>query len=135
MRSRSGNVTVTFREKTKHFFWKRIRKSSHPEIFEEATALSCPCSQRTWLSFSNSCFNFCIDRSYRYSAGMIRAFCCFLAHFRAPDSLALAGGISEALVNTAFGIYRIYLNHHCIQLFFVNNLIHTHLKLMKQVSV
>jgi biopolymer transport protein ExbB len=35
--------------------------------------------------------------------GMIRAFAA-LAHAGAPDSIALATGISEALVNTAFGI-------------------------------
>jgi len=35
--------------------------------------------------------------------GMIRAFAA-LANAGAPDSVALAGGISEALVNTAFGI-------------------------------
>ena len=35
--------------------------------------------------------------------GMIRAFAA-LANAGAPDSVALASGISEALVNTAFGI-------------------------------
>jgi len=35
--------------------------------------------------------------------GMIRAFAA-LANAGAPDSVALAGGISEALINTAFGI-------------------------------
>ena len=35
--------------------------------------------------------------------GMIRAFAA-LANAGAPDSVALASGISEALINTAFGI-------------------------------
>ena len=50
--------------------------------------------------------------------GMIRAFAA-LAQSGAPDALALATGISEALVNTAFGITGSTIAIIALQLFFI----------------
>ncbi len=71
--------------------------------FEEATALELADVIKEYGYFLNTRFNFSVDWSYWYSIGMIRAFAA-LAQSGAPDALALATGISEALVNTAFGI-------------------------------
>jgi biopolymer transport protein ExbB len=48
---------------------------------------------------------------------MIRAFGA-LAQAGAPDALALASGISEALINTAFGITGSLLGIYNVQLLF-----------------
>jgi biopolymer transport protein ExbB len=71
--------------------------------FEEATALELPMLSKNMVIFSTLASISVLIGLIGTVLGMIRAFGA-LAHSGAPDSLALAGGISEALVNTAFGI-------------------------------
>ena len=52
--------------------------------------------------------------------GMIRAFAA-LANAGAPDSIALSTGISEALINTAFGIATGALRRYLLQLLHQQN--------------
>ena len=71
--------------------------------FEEATALELPMLSKNMVIFSTLASISVLIGLIGTVLGMIRAFGA-LAHSGAPDSLALAGGISEALINTAFGI-------------------------------
>ncbi|MGD0582202.1 MAG: MotA/TolQ/ExbB proton channel family protein [Bacteroidales bacterium] len=71
--------------------------------FEEATALELPMLGRNMVIFSTLASISVLIGLIGTVLGMIRAFAA-LAQAGAPDSLALATGISEALVNTAFGI-------------------------------
>ena len=71
--------------------------------FEEATALELPMLGRNMVIFSTLASISVLIGLMGTVLGMIRAFAA-LAQAGAPDALALATGISEALVNTAFGI-------------------------------
>ncbi len=71
--------------------------------FEEATALELPMLSKNMVIFSTLASISVLIGLIGTVLGMIRAFAA-LAQSGAPDALALATGISEALVNTAFGI-------------------------------
>ena len=71
--------------------------------FEEATALELPMLSKNMVIFSTLASISVLIGLIGTVLGMIRAFAA-LAQAGAPDALALAEGISEALVNTAFGI-------------------------------
>ena len=71
--------------------------------FEEATALELPMLSKNMVIFSTLASISVLIGLIGTVLGMIRAFAA-LAQSGAPDALALAEGISEALVNTAFGI-------------------------------
>ena len=71
--------------------------------FEEATALELPMLSKNMVVFSTLASISVLIGLIGTVLGMIRAFAA-LAQSGAPDALALATGISEALVNTAFGI-------------------------------
>jgi len=70
---------------------------------EEATALELPMLSRNLVIFSTLASISVLIGLIGTVLGMIRAFDA-LAQAGAPDALALATGISEALINTAFGI-------------------------------
>jgi biopolymer transport protein ExbB len=71
--------------------------------FEEATALELPMLSKNMVIFSTLASISVLIGLIGTVLGMIRAFAA-LAQSGAPDALALATGISEALINTAFGI-------------------------------
>jgi biopolymer transport protein ExbB len=71
--------------------------------FEEATALELPILSRNLVILSTIASISVLIGLMGTVLGMIRAFKA-LAQAGAPDALALATGISEALINTAFGI-------------------------------
>ncbi len=71
--------------------------------FEEATALELPMLSRNLVILSTIASVSVLTGLLGTVFGMIRAFAA-LAQAGAPDALALATGISEALINTAFGI-------------------------------
>jgi len=71
--------------------------------FEEATALELPMLSKNMVIFSTLASICVLIGLIGTVLGMIRAFAA-LAQSGAPDALALSQGISEALVNTAFGI-------------------------------
>jgi biopolymer transport protein ExbB len=71
--------------------------------FEEATALELPMLSRNLVFLSTIASISVLIGLIGTVLGMIRAFAA-LAQAGAPDALALATGISEALINTAFGI-------------------------------
>lgn len=71
--------------------------------FEEASALELPMLSRNMVIFSTLASISVLIGLIGTVLGMIRAFAA-LAQSGAPDALALSQGISEALVNTAFGI-------------------------------
>lgn len=71
--------------------------------FEEATALELPMLGRNMVIFSTLASISVLIGLIGTVLGMIRAFAA-LAQSGAPDALQLATGISEALINTAFGI-------------------------------
>lgn len=70
---------------------------------EEATALELPMLSRNLVILSTIASISVLVGLIGTVIGMIRAFSA-LANAGAPDALALATGISEALINTAFGI-------------------------------
>lgn len=72
--------------------------------FEEATALELPMLSRNLVIISTIASISVLIGLLGTVLGMIRAFGA-LATAGAPDALALATGISEALINTAFGIF------------------------------
>ncbi len=71
--------------------------------FEEATALELPMLGRNMVIFSTLASISVLIGLIGTVLGMIKAFAA-LAQSGAPDALQLATGISEALINTAFGI-------------------------------
>ncbi len=71
--------------------------------FEEATALELPMLSKNMVIFSTLASISVLIGLIGTVLGMIKAFAA-LAQSGAPDALQLATGISEALVNTAFGI-------------------------------
>jgi len=71
--------------------------------YEEAAALELPMLGRNMIIFSTLASISVLIGLIGTVLGMIRAFAA-LAQAGAPDALALATGISEALINTAFGI-------------------------------
>ena len=70
---------------------------------EEATALELPILSRNLVVLSTIASISVLIGLIGTVLGMIRAFAA-LAHSGSPDALALSTGISEALINTAFGI-------------------------------
>ena len=70
---------------------------------EEATALELPMLSKNLVILSTLASISVLIGLIGTVLGMIRAFAA-LAQAGAPDALALANGISEALINTAFGI-------------------------------
>lgn len=73
------------------------------QSFEEATALELPMLSKNLVIMSTIASISVLTGLLGTVLGMIRAFKA-LAQAGAPDALALATGISEALINTAFGI-------------------------------
>ncbi|HRY31431.1 MAG TPA: MotA/TolQ/ExbB proton channel family protein [Bacteroidales bacterium] len=73
------------------------------QTFEEATALELPMLSKNLVILSTIASVAVLFGLLGTVIGMIRAFGA-LAQAGAPDALALATGISEALINTAFGI-------------------------------
>ncbi|MCX6271020.1 MAG: MotA/TolQ/ExbB proton channel family protein [Bacteroidetes bacterium] len=73
------------------------------QTFEEATALELPMLSKNLVILSTIASIAVLFGLLGTVLGMIRAFAA-LAQAGAPDALALATGISEALINTAFGI-------------------------------
>ncbi|MDO9579201.1 MAG: MotA/TolQ/ExbB proton channel family protein [Bacteroidales bacterium] len=71
--------------------------------YEEASALELPMLGKNMIIFSTLASISVLIGLIGTVLGMIRAFAA-LAQAGAPDALALATGISEALINTAFGI-------------------------------
>jgi biopolymer transport protein ExbB len=71
--------------------------------FEEASALELPMLSKNLVILSTIASISVLIGLIGTVLGMIRAFAA-LAQAGAPDALALATGISEALINTAFGI-------------------------------
>jgi biopolymer transport protein ExbB len=72
--------------------------------FEEASALELPMLSRNLVILSTIASISVLTGLMGTVIGMIKAFAA-LAQAGAPDALALANGISEALINTAFGIF------------------------------
>ena len=77
--------------------------TSMKQALEEATALELPVLSRNMVMLSTIASISVLIGLIGTVIGMIRAFAA-LAQSGAPDALALSTGISEALVNTAFGI-------------------------------
>ncbi len=77
--------------------------TSMKQAIEEATALELPMLSRNMVILSTIASIAVLIGLIGTVIGMIRAFAA-LAQSGAPDALALSTGISEALVNTAFGI-------------------------------
>ncbi|MGC9151491.1 MAG: MotA/TolQ/ExbB proton channel family protein [Microbacter sp.] len=73
------------------------------QAFEEATALELPALSRNLVIISTIASISVLTGLLGTVLGMIRAFAA-LASSGAPDAIGLSTGISEALVNTAFGI-------------------------------
>ena len=71
--------------------------------FEEATALELPILSRNVVIISTIASISVLCGLMGTVMGMIRAFAA-LATAGSPDAVALSTGISEALINTAFGI-------------------------------
>lgn len=79
------------------------RKAAIEKELEEATSLELPMLSRNLVIISTCASIGVLIGLIGTVFGMIRAFAA-LANTGAPDTAALATGISEALVNTAFGI-------------------------------
>jgi len=71
---------------------------------EEATALEMPILEKNLIAMSTIASISTMLGLLGTVIGMIRAFAA-LAHAGAPDAVQLSTGISEALINTAFGIF------------------------------
>jgi biopolymer transport protein ExbB len=71
---------------------------------EEATSLEVPLLERNLVALSTIASIATMAGLLGTTIGMIRAFAA-LAHAGAPDSIQLATGISEALINTALGLF------------------------------
>jgi biopolymer transport protein ExbB len=77
--------------------------TSMKQALEEAAALELPMLSKNMVILSTLASISVLIGLIGTVLGMIRAFMA-LAQAGAPDALALASGISEALINTAFGI-------------------------------
>jgi biopolymer transport protein ExbB len=77
--------------------------TSMKQALEEASALELPMLSKNMVILSTIASISVLIGLIGTVLGMIRAFAA-LAQAGAPDALALATGISEALINTAFGI-------------------------------
>jgi biopolymer transport protein ExbB len=71
---------------------------------EEATALEMPILEQNLIALSTIASTSTMFGLFGTVIGMIRAFAA-LAHAGAPDAVQLSIGISEALINTAIGIF------------------------------
>jgi len=79
------------------------KKASIEKELEEATGLELPMMSKNLVIVSTMASIGTLVGLIGTVLGMIKAFAA-LANAGAPDTAALATGISEALVNTAFGI-------------------------------
>lgn len=75
---------------------------------EEATALELPMLEKNLVFLSTIASSATLLGLFGTVMGMIRSFAA-MAQAGAPDATALAGGISEALINTALGISTSFL--------------------------
>jgi biopolymer transport protein ExbB len=98
----SGLVKYQEMEKDKTLPKDQRIVSIQKEI-EEATSLELPALEQNLVVLSTIASIATLMGLLGTVIGMIKAFSA-LANAGAPDSVALAGGISEALINTAFGI-------------------------------
>ncbi len=89
-------------DKDEHMTKEQKTVAIQKEI-EEATSLELPSMEQNLVIIATISSIATLMGLLGTVLGMIRAFAA-LAHAGAPDSVALATGISEALVNTAFGI-------------------------------
>ncbi len=94
--------------------------TSMKQALEEATALELPMLSRNMVILSTIASISVLIGLIGTVLGMIRAFAA-LAQSGAPDALALSTGISEALINTAFGITGSTLAIVFLQLFLIKN--------------
>jgi len=81
--------------------------ASQPEVqraIEEATALEMPILEKNLIAMSTIASIATMLGLFGTVIGMIRAFTA-LAQAGAPDAIQLSIGISEALINTALGIF------------------------------
>jgi biopolymer transport protein ExbB len=78
--------------------------TSMKQALEEASALELPMLSKNMVILSTLASISVLIGLIGTVLGMIRAFAALAQAGGAPDSLALATGISEALINTAFGI-------------------------------
>jgi len=103
-----GNVVLEGLNKYKqvlgnHDMNKEQKQIAIKEEVEEATALELPMLQRNLAIIATIASIATLMGLLGTVIGMIRAFHA-LAQAGAPDAIALSTGISEALINTAFGI-------------------------------
>jgi biopolymer transport protein ExbB len=103
-----ANVTkaglVRYRDLQKDASLERDQKiTSMKQALEEASALELPMLSKNMVILSTLASISVLIGLIGTVLGMIRAFAA-LAQAGAPDALALSTGISEALINTAFGI-------------------------------
>lgn len=103
-----ANVTkaglVRYRDLQKDASLERDQKiTSMKQALEEASALELPMLSKNMAILSTLASISVLIGLIGTVLGMIRAFAA-LAQAGAPDALALSTGISEALINTAFGI-------------------------------
>jgi biopolymer transport protein ExbB len=89
--------------KSKDSLSRDEKKAAIEKELEEATSLELPMLSRNFVIISTCSSIGVLVGLIGTVLGMIRAFAA-LANAGAPDTAALATGISEALVNTAFGI-------------------------------
>jgi biopolymer transport protein ExbB len=89
--------------KSKDSLSRDEKKAAIEKELEEATSLELPMLSRNLVIISTCSSIGVLVGLIGTVLGMIRAFAA-LANAGAPDTAALATGISEALVNTAFGI-------------------------------
>jgi len=83
---------------------------------EEATALELPMLEKNLVFLSTIASCATLLGLFGTVMGMIRSFAA-MAQAGAPDATALAGGISEALINTALGISTSFLAIICYNFF------------------
>ena len=95
---------VRYRDLEKDTTLEKDQKiTSMKQALEEASALELPMLSKNMVILSTLASISVLIGLIGTVLGMIRAFMA-LAQAGAPDALALASGISEALINTAFGI-------------------------------
>jgi len=95
---------VRYRDLQKDASLERDQKiTSMKQALEEASALELPMLSKNMVILSTLASISVLIGLIGTVLGMIRAFAA-LAQAGAPDALALSTGISEALINTAFGI-------------------------------
>jgi biopolymer transport protein ExbB len=96
---------------------KESRVAAIQKEIEEATALELPMLSKNLVIISTCATIATLWGLIGTVLGMIRSFAA-LSNAGAPDTTALATGISEALINTASGYYSFSNWYHYVQLFF-----------------